>query len=67
MTPMTNINDGSRRDMFQLILDAENRDFEDDEHILEAAEAVRRSGLQHSVGWAGRFLRDVEEAFGGDD
>ena len=52
------------RSMFQLILDAENGDFEDDDHLLEAAEAVRASGLQYSVGWAGRFLRDVNEAFG---
>lgn len=49
------------RDLYQLLLDAENRDFEDDEHMLEAARAVYRSGLHRSVGWAGRFLRDVAE------
>jgi len=52
------------RSMYQLILDAENGDFEDDDHVLEAAQAIYDSGLQRSVGWAGRFLRDVHEAFG---
>jgi biotin synthase-like enzyme len=52
---------------YELILKAENGDFEDDDEILAAAEAIRRSGLQYSVGWAGRFLRDVNEAFGDED
>ena len=56
----------TERSFMQLILDAENGEFEDDEHILAAADAVRRSGLQYSVGWAGRFLRDVAEAFSED-
>ena len=49
---------------YELILKAENGDFEDDDEILAAAEAIRRTGLHRSVGWAGRFLRDVNEAFG---
>jgi hypothetical protein len=46
-----------------LILAAENGDLDDDEIEL-AADAIYRTGLWRSVGWAGRFLRDVNEAFG---
>lgn len=49
------------RSDLDLILAAEAGEFEDLDHIVEAAEAVRRSGLQYSVGWAGRFLRDFAE------
>jgi hypothetical protein len=61
-------------DMYTMILAAESGEFGDfalygyaseDEYIVACADAVRRSGLQHSVGWAGRFLRDVAEAFDG--
>jgi hypothetical protein len=48
----------------ELILAAENGQLYDDDAIEAAADAIYRTGLWKQVGWAGRFLRDANEASG---